>query len=197
MEYLTLNQEEEIYYENLLENLKKQNSLNQNFSHKIKPENKKIKINNIPETSIDKFTLNDNSLNTIINKNTRKFHFHNPSDVIQSSLEFNNHLIHELSKKDNKEVLSDEQLALCMDLIWENLKKLSQSADRYIQDNNSLVKTNKYCEAKVNGNFSHKNDKKEKNQFLKKKRKNSSNLLENNISGLTIVIDKKILEEYQ
>jgi hypothetical protein len=199
MELFTLNKEE-LDYLNLINNSKNKHLTCQNtiFSTEIKPEYKikKVEINNIPETSKDIFTPNDNFLNTIINKHTRKFHFHNPSDVIQSSMEFNNYLIHEMSKTDNKNILTDEQSGLCMDLIWENLKKLTQSADKYINDHHSLVKTNKYCEANTKLKSSNTPAKKDKNKFLNKKIKNSE-IKESNISGLSIIVDKKILEEYQ
>jgi hypothetical protein len=78
---------------------------------------------------------------------------------------------------ENRKKLSPQEYDLSCNILWKNLNKLSKDFDKQIISH-GLSTSNKHCEDYSNY----------KRMMLKRKRKN-------NISGLTIVIEKKILQE--
>lgn len=147
-------------------------------------ENKKIKHNNDKQKFIVKsnaINLNYNSLNTIKNEYTKNFNFNNYNDIIQSSLEYNNYLIHNIVE--NRNSLLPEEMGLCMNILWSNIKKLAHNADNSIFTNKSLNKNTKFFEIYSDVNLC-----KNKNSGKTKKI--------NKESGLLIVINKNILDKF-
>jgi hypothetical protein len=65
-------------------------------------------------------------VNTLLNDFTKGFFYSNAhSDIIQSSLEYNNYLINQLVKSKQKLPKSEYEHGLI--ILWENLKKLSKN----------------------------------------------------------------------
>jgi len=121
--------------------------------------------------------IHSSKVNLILNKYTKQFVNSNlTSDIIQSSLEFNKHLIENFLENSNKLCQSENEY--CLNILWKNLKKLSKSADQHVKSAN-LTKNDKYC-----------------NIYTKLKEKEK--LRKENLahSGLIITVDKSILEEF-
>lgn len=128
-------------------------------------------INNIEKEDDN----HSSTVNIIINKFTKNFvNSQTASDVIQSSLEYNNYLINKMLENSNK--LSESEYDYCSNVLWKNLKILSRSADYHVKSAN-LLKNDKYCQI-----------------YSKVKSKETSQ--QKNLSGLIITIDKSILEEF-
>lgn len=106
----------------------------------------------------------------MINNYTKKFATTNKNtDSIQCALEFNQYLINQLNI--NKDKLNGLEYEYCLNVLWENLKKLSKNADNFLKTN-KLSNSKKHCE---------------QYKLLNKKKKLNT--------GLTIVIDKSILKD--
>lgn len=123
----------------------------------------------------------ENIVNIIINDHTKNFNLWNPSDIIQSSLEFNNYLINKLNE--NRESMSKLQYEKCLNFIYENLINLSKNADKQIETMLSLKKSCKDedINKKVNKN---------------KKLYNKIDTMDMRNTGITITINKNILNKY-
>ena len=65
-------------------------------------------------------------VNTILNNFTKDFYYSNShSDIVQSSLEYNNYLINQLIA--NKHKLPKSEFEHGLIILWENLKKLTKN----------------------------------------------------------------------
>lgn len=70
-------------------------------------------------------------VNTLLNEYTKGFFYSNThSDIIQSSLEYNNYLINQLIQSKQKLPKSEYEHGLI--ILWENLKKLSKNVIKTI-----------------------------------------------------------------
>jgi hypothetical protein len=178
MEYISINSVKDEELDKMIElnNIKQMNCSYSQENDKIDEAEKKILICKLNESA----NFNYNQVKTIKNDFTRILNFSNNSEVIQSSLEYNNHLLKSILE--NRNNLSSDEMALCMNILWTNLKKLAHCADKSIQINNSLSKDTKLLEI-------HSDIKKLKVPVKTKKA--------NKDSGLMIVVNKSILNEYK
>lgn len=95
------------------------NRISKQISNKT-PTKKIVKIN---ERETEAQNLH---VNTLLNDYTKGFFYSNVhSDIIQSSLEYNNYLINQLISSKNKLPKSEYEHGLI--ILWENLKKLSKN----------------------------------------------------------------------
>jgi hypothetical protein len=135
--------------------------------------NHKTIINNIEKEE----EMHSSKVNFILNKYTKQFvNSTLPSDIIQSSLEFNKHLIENFLENSNK--LSQSENEYCLNILWKNLKKLSKCADQHVKSAN-LSKNDKYSQIYT--------------RLKEKEKLRKENLAH---SGLTITVNKSILEEF-
>jgi hypothetical protein len=176
--YIPLDEEKEDHYEKLLDELKV------NYSYRDIHVNRIIK-NSFPEEE-NVLITNPSTVNIIVNKFTNFFSNSSlTSDVIQSSLEYNNYLIKNMI--DNENQLNKLEFETCSNILWENLKKLTKNVDTHLKTN-SLVNNKKYCE--IYDNIVKSVHNKKHNSKRKRKVKDGNN------SGLTILINKSILKEF-
>jgi hypothetical protein len=118
--------------------------------------------------------VSNSQVNIILNKLTNKIaNSIKPADIIQSALEYNNYLIDQLEQNKHKLTISEYENALI--LLWENIKKLAVNVDNFTSKFN-LNENKSYCELY--------------SKYLQRKKNREP-------SGLTIVIDKSIIREYE
>lgn len=140
---------------------------NKNKEHKVPQIKQIIKLNEVDEDN-NKFTVN-----TISDSFTKSFmNSNSQSDIIQSALEYNRYLIDQLK---NYQDLTEADHQQALYILWSNLKILSKNAD-YHTKSFKLSDNKKYIELA----------KQKKEQLLQRKKKNES--------GLTVIINKSILQ---
>lgn len=209
LKYTPLNKHKEEEFENILEELKKKESVkNIGEDRNIK---KRI-INNTNTQDYDKHQ--SHAVNVLFNNFTKTFinpNVHNQSDLIQSALEYNRYLIKDLNNNEVKQNLSKSEYEYAINSLWENLNKLARNCDSVLK-HKIPVESKKYCEkysefiitqggGRENKEEIGENDQNTSNihhhpNFLKKKRRGSSiSERDSNFSGLNIIINKSILKE--
>jgi hypothetical protein len=153
-----------------------------NSANQIAKLNNKRIINNQPQEHENEFITNNhtNSINPVavnlmINNNTKNLDLDFQSNIIQCALEYNQHIICQLEI--NKSTLSSDERDYCLDLLYDNLKKLATNAKDFCSKFR-LSKNNKLCKVYP-----------EKPKTLLKQKR--SRIVEK--TGITITIDKSIL----
>lgn len=121
-------------------------------------------------------------VNILVNSYTKNFaNSEIPSDVIQSSLEYNQFLINQLNEISH--TITKEEYQCIMNNLWENLNKLSCHLDKQLTQSN-LSKSKRYCK-----NYKKKPNKKHKPN----KHKETIQVIHTSNKGVIITIDKSIL----
>jgi len=174
--YIPLDVEKEEYFESKLKKMQIDFCNKRSLDSIDKNEN-----NNINENLIG---INDDSnINIMLKTNNNLKNTKSEFDLIQNTLDYNSHVINALTKT----YVTESEITYCKVSLWNNLYILSKNADKFMESRNLL---------KIKRNLQNNPITVYKGHNKNRRSSNNNKLNIKNISNLTIIIDKSILNFY-